>query len=103
MLSEAGLLSEAVNKSLIFFPIGNVILIGGNQGIASVEDIEANIDDGETIMIPDLPMTMTRGIGGSFYDSNSILVCGGLSQQAEYLNECFKLNMDNRTWNQAGI
>ena len=82
--------------------IGQVIFIGGNEGIDVVEELD--ISEGEDKgLLPAFPNPITRGVGGYHEELKAVMVCGGMDNKVNYSRMCYTLKMDEKKWIQAGI
>ena len=82
--------------------IGQVIFIGGNEGIDVVEELD--ISEGEDKgLLPAFPNPITRGVGGYHEELKAVMVCGGMDNKVNYSRMCYTLKMDEKKWIQAGV
>ena len=79
--------------------IGQVIFIGGNEGIDVVEELDTE----DKSLLPAFPNPITRGVGGYHEELKAVMVCGGMDNKVNYSRMCYTLNIDEKKWIQAGI
>lgn len=75
---------------------GSIFLIGGNEGLASMDQIRVDGEPELSDVVPDYPLSISEAVGGVLNDQ--ILVCGGITSPFTYHDDCYSLDSTRKEW-----